>query len=555
MRRFGLRCGARPLAGWRQMLTLLLAASPATGKNPIVVGKGMADPHIHIFDDTAYLYVGHDRSPEATRFQMVDWNVWTSTDLVNWKHVTTISPNQTYMKDSPTLHPLQRRRVDLRYSGNQAAWACDVIEKDGTYGFFFSNGGTDLGVMLASNPALSDAKDALGHPLVSAKASPSYPEADTEVDDTEGAYDPTLLLDGDGSVYLCFGYRHPSLSSYMLARLEDSLDELAEEPRVVIVLPDPKTGDPMPGSDKPTLHIRHGVYYLSAGTFYATASHVYGPYTYRGATLPHSQKFRTFGLTGQAHGRFFTWHEQSFHVWCMFVDQNNSGVPVPGRTYHRWRESWMTYTHYGNNDTMVDDWRFLDRHGRTGVGQYDATWNKIEAEWYMQSTDCVKYQSDMDRPGSNLNRLNRYVNELHNSQQPEFAVNFLGATSTLTFPKVSNMPQRGTLTLSFSRPPSNGYMKVFGSAADEGQLFASCRLQDIIHNTTCPFERASGLSGDLQFRFEPEHSRRRIFRDDQQALDVPRKSGPSHGPSALQAQGSFSAKIEGAKLDWWSLSV
>ena len=114
MRRFGLRCGARPLAGWRQMLTLLLAASPATGKNPIVVGKGMADPHIHIFDDTAYLYVGHDRSPEATRFQMVDWNVWTSTDLVNWKHVTTISPNQTYMKDSPTLHPLQRRRVDLR---------------------------------------------------------------------------------------------------------------------------------------------------------------------------------------------------------------------------------------------------------------------------------------------------------------------------------------------------------------------------------------------------------------------------------------------------------
>ena len=118
------------------------------------------------------------------------------------------------MKDSPTLHPLQRRRVDLRYSGDLAAWACDVIEKDGTYGFFFSNGGTDMGVMLASDPALSDAKDALGHPLVSAKASPSYPAADTEVDDTEGAYDPTLLLDDDGSAYLCFGYRHPSFELY-----------------------------------------------------------------------------------------------------------------------------------------------------------------------------------------------------------------------------------------------------------------------------------------------------------------------------------------------------
>ena len=536
------------------MLALLLAVSPATGKNPIVVGQGMADPHIHIYDDTAYLYVGHDRSPHATRFMMVDWNVWTSTDLVNWEHVTTISPNQTYMKDSPTLHPLQQRRVELRYSGDLAAWACDVIKKDGTYGFFFSNGGTDLGVMLASNPALSDAKDALGHPLVSAKASPSYPKADTEVDDTEGAYDPTLLMDDDGSAYLCFGYRHPSLSSYMLARLEDSLYELAEEPRDVIVLPNPKTGDSMPGTDKPTLHVRHGVYYLSAGTYYATASQVYGPYTYRGATLPHSQKFRTFGLTGQAHGRFFTWHEQSFHVWCMFVDQNNTGVPVPGRTYHRWRESWMTYTHYGDNDTMVDDWRFLDRHGRTGVGQYDATWNKIEAEWYMRSTDCIKYQSDMDRPDRlHVNRLN--VNELHNSQQPEFAVHFLGATSSLTFPSVSNLPQSGTLTLSFSRPPSNGYMRVYGSAADEGQLFASCRLNDVIHNTSCAFKRASTLAGDLQFRFEPERSRRRLFHDAQQALDVPRPVPRTSGPSALEAQDSFSAKQEGAKLDWWSLSL
>ena len=550
----------RDEVGWRrgrswQMFALLLVAAPAAAENPIVVGKGMADPHIHIFDDTAFLYVGHDRTPKATSFQMVDWNVWTSTDLIHWRHVTTISPQQTYMKNSPTLHPLRRRQLDLRYSGNLAAWACDVVKLNGTYGFFFSNGGTDMGVMLASNPSLSDAVDALGHPLVSAKASPSYPPADTETDSTEGAYDPTLLLDEDGSAYLCFGYRHPSLSSYMLARLEDSLSELAEEPRVVVVLPNPETGDSMPGSDKPTLHLRQGVYYLSAGTFYATATNVYGPYTYRGATLPHSLRSRTFGLTGQAHGRFFMWHEQWFHVWCVFVDQNNTGVPVPRRTYHRWRESWMTYTHYGNNNTMIDDWRFLDRHGRTGVGQYDARWNKVEAEWFMQATACIKYQSDKDR----FSHRDHNLNEEHNSFQPEFAVHFLGATSSISFPSVSNLPQRGTLTLSFTEPPPDGYISVYSADMPDERtsaLYARCRLDGVIHNATCPFERILGSGshrgsvGGLQFRFEPT-SHRRLSRDiPRMTLDIPQTSGPS----VLQAQDSFAATEDGVRLDWWSLS-
>ena len=93
---------------------------------------------------------------------------------------------------------------------------------------------------------------------------------------------------------------------------------LQEEPRPVQIQPDPRNGRLMPGGDKSTLHKRAGTYYLSAGTYYATASQVYGPYTYRGATLPHSQKFRTFGLTGQAHGRFFTWHEQYMRP-CTFA--------------------------------------------------------------------------------------------------------------------------------------------------------------------------------------------------------------------------------------------
>ena len=35
---------------------------------------------------------------------------------------------------------------------------------------------------------------------------------------------------------------------------------------------------------------------------------------------------------------------------------------------------------------MVDDWKFLALHGKTGVGRYDASWPKIEAEWYTGAT-------------------------------------------------------------------------------------------------------------------------------------------------------------------------
>ena len=44
--------------------------------------------------------------------------------------------------------------------------------------------------------------------------------------------------------------------SYVIARLKPSLIDLAEELRAIVVLPDPSTGEDMPGDDKSTLH-RH----------------------------------------------------------------------------------------------------------------------------------------------------------------------------------------------------------------------------------------------------------------------------------------------------------
>ena len=62
----------------------------------------------------------------------------------------------------------------------------------------------------------------------------------------------------------------------------------------------------MPYDDKSTLHKYNGVYYLSAGSYYATSSGgPYGPFTFRGNANPHTgpsgakNATRSFGDTSQ----------------------------------------------------------------------------------------------------------------------------------------------------------------------------------------------------------------------------------------------------------------
>ena len=54
-----------------------------------------------------------------------------------------------------------------------------------------------------------------------------------------------------GSSDICVGVRLQG--SYVIARLEPSLVALAEDPRAVVIGPNPDTGAEMPGDDKSTL--------------------------------------------------------------------------------------------------------------------------------------------------------------------------------------------------------------------------------------------------------------------------------------------------------------
>ena len=214
------------------------------------------------------------------------------------------------------------------------------------------------------------------------------------------------------------------------------------------------------GDDKPTLHKLGPVYYLTSGALFSTSSSVYGPWTFRG-----SSGDGRYGLQAQAHGNFFTWRGQWFHVWCTFVDPR-----------YRWRQSWMTYTHYTATGDLVDDEAFLDAHGTAGVGRYSAAWAAIQAEWYMAAVGTSKEELPCSDP------------------QPCFAVSFLLSGGYIAFPGVTDVPNTGLLTLGVAIATVSAALDL-RSGSETGPLLASCAVpvSAVPQNVSCAL--ATGIKG------------------------------------------------------------
>ena len=105
--------------------------------NPIIPGRGVCDPHIRIFHNKAYLYATHDSAQDDTRFVTKDWWVWSSPDLVDWKHENTLRPEQTYIGP-----------------GFQACYATDAAERNGKYYWYFSEDYIHTGVVMSDTGGL-----------------------------------------------------------------------------------------------------------------------------------------------------------------------------------------------------------------------------------------------------------------------------------------------------------------------------------------------------------------------------------------------------------------
>ncbi len=320
--------------------------SVARAANPILPGLGVADPQVRVFDGRVYLYATHDYSPDNKGFRMDDWWLWVSDDLVNWKQVSTLKPEQTYIgkpfRDS---------------------WATDAATRNGKYYWYFSAGRDDIGVVEGPTPT-GPWKDPLGKALVAKGLTPTAQR------------DPGILMDDDGKNYMVYG-----TYSFYLAQLNDDMISLAETPRLLKL--DKLVGPYGEGKtdDKPFLHKYNGKYYLSWGSYYAMADNPYGPYAYKGTIIvPETTQAELINnrLTYDRHGSFFEFKGQWYFICNDFSR--------PGATEH-FRDSVISYVHYRENGEIAPI-----RLDRTGVGTYDAR-GSIEAEDYFEIVGAANHET------------------------------------------------------------------------------------------------------------------------------------------------------------------
>ncbi|MFI3322200.1 MAG: family 43 glycosylhydrolase [Rikenellaceae bacterium] len=209
---------------------------------------GLVDPHTWVEDGTVYVICGHDESWRTDKgYRMDRWEVWSTKDLLKWKHECDILPTDTYIGDQPNC------------------WAGDICKRDGKYYWVFSNAHHNTGIMVADK-ITGPYRDLLGEPLLK----------EGIIGDTR-PYDPEIYIE-DGVYTISFGAGH-----YHMATLSEDMKSLASEPKKILVTLD---GESIWTADKSTLFKHGDWYYLLYGPRYAMSKNLYGPYEEQKNHLP-----------------------------------------------------------------------------------------------------------------------------------------------------------------------------------------------------------------------------------------------------------------------------
>ncbi|NLB64597.1 MAG: family 43 glycosylhydrolase [Fibrobacter sp.] len=156
---------------------IALLAVLAIADNPIVQTYFAPDPAPMVYNDTVFVYTGHDEDITVDNFfTMHRWRVYSSTDMVNWTD-----------RGAPLSHQ------DFSWAGDKA-WAAQAIERNGKFYWYVTAGlkGSNqpaIGVAVGDSP-VGPFHDPIDKPLIKR----SWDEID-----------PTVYIDTDGQAYLYWG--------------------------------------------------------------------------------------------------------------------------------------------------------------------------------------------------------------------------------------------------------------------------------------------------------------------------------------------------------------
>lgn len=242
--------------GWLTVCLAFAAGSLSAQNMPIIQTKYTADPAPMVYNDTVFLYTTHDEDT-ADGFEMYDWLLYTSTDMVNW-----------------TDHGVVASTKDFAWrSRDNGAWALHVVARNGKFYMYCPLHGHGIGVLEAPTP-YGPFKDPIGKPLVWDK---------TNWYDI----DPAVWIDDDGQAYMYWGNPYT-----YYARLNDDMVSLKDS---VVRLPYHIEHY----QEGPWFYKRGGRYYLAyastccpEGIGYAMSDSPTGPWTSKGHIMKPTERSR-----------------------------------------------------------------------------------------------------------------------------------------------------------------------------------------------------------------------------------------------------------------------
>lgn len=241
------------------LATFLVCAGQTVlyAQDPIIQTKYTADPAPMVYNDTVFLYTSHDEDDaQGYGFKMLDWQLYTSTDMVNWTDHGAVA----------SLKDFTWRKRD------NGAWALQVVERNGKFYMYCPLHGNGIGVLVSDSP-YGPFKDPIGKPLVWQKE---------HWDDI----DPTVYIDDDGQAYMYWG--NPNL--YYVKFNEDMISTSGD-----IV----KIGKLKTYQEGPWFYKRNNHYYLAfastccpEGIGYAMSDSPTGPWDVKGYIMRPTDRTR-----------------------------------------------------------------------------------------------------------------------------------------------------------------------------------------------------------------------------------------------------------------------
>lgn len=429
----------------------LSATRPVGASEPIIQTRFTADPAPMVYDGTVYLYTSHDED-DADGFKMVDWRLYTSTDMVNWTDRGAVASLKTFSWANQT----------------NDAWAPQVIARNGKFYLYapVTQPGSPrnvIAVAVADKPE-GPFKDALGRALVGP---------------ADGYFDPTVTIDDDGRAYLYWG--NPNLWYVRLNK--DMISYSGQIEKIAPRLQDYQEG--------PWFYRRQNHYYMafassccSEGIGYAMSDHPTGPWTYKGQIMEHNS-----ASTGNHPGIID--YKGASYVFGFDYELNFAETPI-----HHERRSVNVAKFTYNPDGTIPDLGWWDHTSAPQIAPLDP-YRDVEAETIAWTS---RIQRKIDRPfywapgvtTEKSDKVGMYVTRITDLSYTKVAGVDFGTPGASTFSaNLASTNSDGSIELHLEQPdgPLIGKLQV---AATGGP--------DIWRSQSTPVAGASGAH-DLYFVF------------------------------------------------------